>query len=65
MTNKINLENLKNMGEKKKKIKKNKRKEKRKKKPHFRGTFQICKSEVKQLQIYIDKKSISFFFFEF
>ena len=51
------------MGEKKKKIKKNKRKEKRKKKPHFRGTFQNCKSEVKQLQMYIDNNSLGFFFF--
>ena len=34
-----------------------------KKKTHFRGTFQICRSEVEQLQIYIDKKSVGVFFF--
>ena len=34
----------------------NEEEEKKKKKNlHFRGTFQICKSEVEQLQIYIDK----------
>ena len=33
------------------------------KKIHFRGTFQICKSEVEQSQIYIDKKISIFFFF--
>ena len=37
---------------------------KKKKNLHFRGTFQICRSEVKQLQIYIEEKSIVFFFFE-
>ena len=32
---------------------------------HFRETFQICRSEVEQLQIYIDKKLVGFFIFYF
>ena len=32
------------------------------KKNHFKGTFQICSSEVEQLQIYIDKILVGFFF---
>ena len=31
------------------------------KKTHFRGTIQICRSEVEQLQIYIDNKLVGFF----
>ena len=46
ITNKINRENLKNMGDKKKK------------KTNLRWTFQICRSGVEQLQIYIGNKSI-------
>ena len=41
----------------------NRKKKNFKKKPHFRGTFQNCKSEVKQLQMYIDNNSLGFFFF--
>ena len=37
--------------------------QKKKKNIHFRETFQICRSEVEQLQIYIDKKLVGFFFF--
>ena len=45
------MENLKNIGEN------------RKKKNHFRGTFQICRSEVEQLQLYKDKKLVVYFLF--
>ena len=38
------------------------REREREKTLHFRGTFQICRSEVEQLQIYIDKKLVFFFF---
>ena len=34
---------------------------KKKKKTHFRRTIQICRSEVEQLQIYINNKSVGCF----
>ena len=34
----------------------------KKKNLHFKGTFQISSNEVEKLQIYIDKKSVGFFF---